>query len=180
MCREWHITTIWGILTYRFSLVCVVPTFLQKQSHPETVCEQFLLSVTSQYMRNVISGSFKYYPQCDCRAFDSTVYLVSCHVHHTWDITWVKWSRFMSNWFVPPPWLVGKEARRRLWPRGSQGGWNFHTEPWSTIYTLSICRQGKHGGAAGGIDNEDMVENVDLLDATRPGSWLAIASTSFW
>ena len=45
--------------------------------------------------------------------------------------------------------------------------------------TLSICRQGKHGGAAGVNEDEDMVDNVDLLDATRPGSWLAIASTSF-
>ena len=46
--------------------------------------------------------------------------------------------------------------------------------------SFSICRKAQwYHGANGGNDDEDMVDNVDLLDATRPGSWLAIASTSF-
>ena len=52
--------------------------------------------------------------------------------------------------------------------------------PWSIIHGgAAFLYVGKHGGADGGNDDEDMVDNFDLLDATRPGSWLAIASTSF-
>ena len=48
--------------------------------------------------------------------------------------------------------------------------------PWSIVNGVYV---GKHGGAGGSNGDIDMVDNVALLEATRPGSWLAIASTSF-
>ena len=67
-----YVFTIWAILTYRFSILCVVLAFLQKTQSFRNSLRAILTFKFDEYLVNTsgmisVRGSVEYYPQSDCR-----------------------------------------------------------------------------------------------------------------